>query len=108
MELIQINQKILNACEMLQKGNELITKLTRSCAEHQAEYDVSLAREIARLLDEGKPATVAEKLAKGNISDIKKAYDESQYMWDGAKLKMRSLETQISGYQSILKYQGEV
>lgn len=108
MELVNINKEIYEATQRLKALESHISTYSTKRATEEAKYDIALAREIAKLLDSGKPATVSEKLAKGNISEIKQAHDHAEYMFEGIKLKARVIENQISGLQSILKRQNEI
>jgi hypothetical protein len=108
VEPINIAKKIYEATERLNALEKHIAVYSANRATEEGKYDIALAREIARLLDSGKPATVADKLAKGNISEIKQAHDNAEYLFEGIKLKARAIENQISGLQSILKHQAEI
>lgn len=96
----------INSLNDLTKQLNHKVKILRSYGKDEAEktkaYNVALASEITKLKAEGVPATIVEKIAKGNIAKIifdrdlaRVMYETAQEDINATKLQIRVLESQI-------------
>lgn len=75
----------------------------RDLAKATQEYNVAIAQTIAKLRADGQPATLVEKLAKGEVASIQFKRDVAEIMYNtsreeimATKLKIRVLDAQIA------------
>ena len=108
MDLININKEIYEASKRLAKGPAELFALARKNAEAERIYRRALSMEIMRLRLDKLPATIIMDVARGNISDLLFARDLSEAEWTAGRDGLRSLQSQVSALQSIIRVQNEV
>ena len=108
MDLVNINQKILEASTTIREGSKMIFEYAKKAAEAERDYDKAYAFKIQELMDKKMPVTVVKEIAKGEIADLKYKMDLQENLYDACKRSLSAQESQLSALQSILKYQSEV
>lgn len=108
MELSVITNEIHESGQRLEKGSKELFNLAKRKAETEKEYRIALAKEILRLKDEGKPATLIPDLARGNTAELKYERDLAETLWTSARDSLDAIKAQQMGLQSILRIQLEI
>ena len=106
MELIKVAEKIEEKIKQLEKGRGLLDPAAKEKAKAISEYDKVLAVEILKM-KEDQPATLCEKLAKGKIYQERYQLELAESGYKSLTIKMKSLESELNGYQSIFRYLDE-
>ena len=126
--MVKVNEEIKSRIDLLAKGRTLLHQRAIAKAEAQAEYEKDLAITILKLrngeiADEeikeafpeleqvtigSLPATYLEKVARGIVWKQRLEMDKAEALYKVAVVGMQSLQAELNGYQSILKYQEEV
>jgi hypothetical protein len=108
MELIQINKKIFEVSERIEKSGKELYQLANKKAETEQEYRLALAQEIIKLKHDGMQATLIPDVARGNVSNLKFQRDVAAERLKVATEAKRGLESTLSGLQTIIKYQSDM
>jgi predicted nuclease with RNAse H fold len=107
MELTQLNEELYNASQRILKAPTEIKRAAEERIKYQAEYDKQLALTMVEL-KEKHPATLIEKLAKGELAELREKLEIAEAKEDYAVNLFKALQTEISSLQSIIKIQSEV
>ena len=86
----------------LQSAVEELKSLAQRKAESAAFYDKQLRLHILTLRDSGTSATLSEKIAKGELEKEKLEMMLAEELMKIQYVKVKSIETAISSYQSII------
>lgn len=120
MEFIKIQEEIYNKTKLLEHGRSILDKLANEKAIAIVEYEKALAYKELELGDqkeieiEGriykKPsASVLKDVAKGLIADREGLQREiAEYKYKNAVAKMKAIESEMNGLQSINKYSDKI
>ncbi len=121
MDIIQISNEIQNKILKLSEGRKLIKQRAEEKSNYIGEYDRKMAITIMRLKNGEKfsidnvdiggdslPGNLIEKLAKGICYKEKIDMEKAEGLYKSAVSGMRSLETEMSGLQSIFRYLQDV
>lgn len=108
MEFYQISQMIMQTSQRIDKATREIYKMAKEKAHTEFEYRQALAEEITRLKAEGMPVSVLYDIAKGNVADKLLERDLAEGLYKSSIESMRALQAELSGLQSILRYQDEI
>ena len=108
MELTEINKQLYDAARRLEEGAKLIFKYAKEAAETELQYDREMARAVMELKEEGTPATLIDKLARGKCAEIRYKANLAELTYKACIKSLEAQQTQISALQSITKYQSEV
>jgi hypothetical protein len=105
MDLVQINNEISICAKRLEKSANELYKIGDAKAHSEQVYRVKLAQEFIKLKSEGMSIGMIADVAKGNVGEylFKRDYDEVR--WKAALESVDAIKSQLSAYQSILKYQ---
>lgn len=108
MDLIQIGAEISVCAKRLEKAANELYKIGEAKASSEQVYRVKLAQEMIKLKSEGMSVSMISDVAKGNVGEylFKRDYDEVR--WKAALESVDAIKSQLSAYQSILKYQDAV
>jgi hypothetical protein len=115
MEIIEIQQRIHEKINQLEKGRPEIIKRARKRAETISEYEKELSLAIVKLKNgmitelhglkiDNLPATLIEKVAKGVVYKEKLNMELADAEYKAAITGMQSLEAELNGYQSMNRY----
>lgn len=108
ISVVEINKEIYESGKRLINGCDKLFELSKEMAETEQKYRKALALEIIRLREEKVQATLVPDIARGNTSDLKFKRDLAESRYRSALNAMDAIKTQLSGLQSILKYQEEI
>lgn len=116
MDFIVIQQEIYNKTKLLERGRKVLDKLADEKAMAIVAYEKALAFKELELGDkkeieiEGKvykkpAASVLKDIAKGLIADQEGLQKElTEYRYKNAVAKMKAIESEMNGLQSINRY----
>jgi chorismate mutase len=108
MELPQITQMMMETSHRINKATKEIYKMAKQKAETEYRYRQALAQEIAKLKADNTPVTLIADLARGNVAELKLQRDLADAMFKSAIESLRALQSELSGLQTISKYQDEL
>ena len=108
MELVDLTREIYDSANRLKNGSSEIFKLAKEKAEKERDYRRALAVEIMRLKGEKMAATLIPDLARGQTADLKFERDLADARWTTARESLDAIKSQMSGLQTVLRYQTEV
>lgn len=108
MDLIQIGAEIFTCAKRLEKAANELYKIGEAKASSEQVYRVKLAQEMIKLKADSMSIGMIADVAKGNVGDylFKRDYDEVR--WKAALESVDAIKSQLSAYQSILRYQDAV
>ena len=86
----------------LQSAVEELKDLAQRKAQSASYYDKKLSAHILTLRDSGTSATLSEKIAKGELEKDRLEMMLSEELMKIQYVKVKSIETAISSYQSII------
>lgn len=107
-ELINISKEIYNSAKRLEEGSKKIFTLAKNKAEKEQQYRKALAIKIFELRESKYPATLIGDLARGETSEFKFQRDLADAEYTAGRDALESIRSQMTGLQSILKYQNEL
>ena len=118
---MQLNNSIMKKINQLEEGRMLIGKRAEDKAKYIAEYEKSLTITMMRLkygelftIDNFKiggdnlQANLIEKMAKGICWKEKMDAERAEGLYRAAVTGMSSLEAELNGLQSIMRYVKEI
>lgn len=110
MELQKVTNMIMIASERIDKGTKNIYELAKKKSETEEQYRIALAKEKLILKSEGMAISLIEDVARGkeDIAHLKFERDYAEDMFKAAIESLRALQAEMSGLQSILRFQSEV
>ncbi|MEC5422105.1 hypothetical protein QGM71_01180 [Virgibacillus sp. C22-A2] len=110
MELQKVTSMIMIASERIDKATREIYKLAEKKAETEEYFRIALAKEKFILKDQGMAITLIDDLARGkeDIARLKRDRDLAEDMFKAAIESLRALQAELSGLQSILRFQSDV
>ncbi len=108
MDLIQIGNEIFTCAKRLEKAANELYKIGEAKAQSEQVYRVKLAQEMLKLKADSMSIGMITDVARGNVGEylFKRDYDEVR--WKAALESVDAIKSQLSAYQSILKYQDAV
>lgn len=107
MELLSVSEKInLKITELDQLKNDL-HELAVDKAFQASNYESNIAKSILKLKEEGQPASILEKLARGLCANDKFNMDLSESKYKNHLKIIDLTEAQLNGYQSINRHLSE-
>lgn len=115
MEVTEIQKRISEKIQELEKGRKLVLQRAEAKAKFTAEYEKSLAVTILKLRNNmidsfdgisctDLPATLIEKVAKGICWKESNAASLAESEYKSAIVGMESLKSELNGYQSINRF----
>ena len=108
IEISDITREIYESGKRLEKGSKELFSLAKEMAESEALYRKQLALEIIKLRDAKMPISIISDIARGNISDLKLKRDTAEFKYKAAISSLNAIQNQMSGLQTILKYQSDI
>jgi len=108
MELIELNKLMMQSSERIRKATTEIYKMAREKANTEYEYRKALSVEITKLRAEGLPVSLVADMARGNVAELKLKRDLADGMYKSATESLRALQSELSGLQTVARYQSEV
>lgn len=104
-DIVSYARKIEARIELLAIGRKELQKKAENKAGATGQYDKNLAIAIIRLKEEGKfPATLIEKIAKGECSSDRVAMELAEAEYRLTSTKMQAIQAELNGYQSIFRH----
>jgi hypothetical protein len=107
-ELQKLTNMMMTTSQRIEKATKEIYNMARESAQSEYEYRKALAQEIAKLRTDGLPVTLVADMARGNCAELKLQRDMSENLYKSAIESMRALQTQLSGLQSVSRYQSDI
>lgn len=108
IDTIQINEEIYTASKRLGEGAKKLFFLAKNMAEAEREYRQALAITIVELKEEKTPTTLIPDIARGKTADLKFKRDLAEAQYTAGRDSLKAISEQLSGLQSILKWQSEL
>lgn len=108
MELMKLTDEMYNVSKRLNKAAAEVYKLANKRAQTERAYRMELSKEMFRLKTEGTSITLIPDMARGNVADLKFERDLAEGQYKAAIEAMEALKSQLSAYQTIIKYQEAV
>ncbi|WP_200415956.1 hypothetical protein [Virgibacillus salexigens] len=110
MELQKLNSMMLEASKRIDKATREIYKMAEKKAETEEKYRIALAQEKLVLKSQGMAISLIEDVARGKeeIAHLKLERDKAEDMFKAAIESLRALQAQLSGLQSISRYQSDI
>lgn len=108
VELVQLNKLMMQSSDRIRKATTEIYKMAKEKANTEYEYRKALGQEIAKLRAEGMQATLIPDVARGNTSELKLQRDMADTMFKSAIESLRAIQAELSGLQTVARYQSEV
>lgn len=108
LDIQDIGKAIYETSLQIQKCARELYSYAKAYAEAEKEYRTALAREIMRLRDEKVPVSLISDLARGNIAETKYKRDLAEVTYKTAKDALEALQSQLSGLQTLYKWQEEI
>lgn len=108
MELTNITQELYEGAQRLQETTDKLFELARKAAEKDKDYTIALAKEKLKLKEQGMAIGLIDDIAKGNLADLRFERDLAKEEYLATKEAIKSIQSQLSALQSILKLQTEV
>lgn len=103
-EAVAVAQKIENLIEAIKTEGKLSKALIVSEAESMRDYDKAIAVSGLAHRASGMAATLIPQQAKGDASDQLYAMIVAQKMLKAHWERLKYLQAQLNGYQSIYRY----
>ena len=107
MELTKVSEEIQKRIALLEKGRQLLQERAENKATTAGLYDLELSKVILKL-KENHPATLVEKLAKGECYAHAIEKTLADEMYKNAIVGLQTIMSEMNALQSILKYSEEV
>ena len=120
MDIIQVSNEIKKRIKQLEEGRKILKERAEVKAEKIAEYDKIMAITILKLkngelvkIDDTHvsgtmPVSIIDKVARGVCWKEKLEMEKADGMYRAAVSGISSLETEMSGLQTIFKYMKEI
>lgn len=110
MELQNINKVLIKSTEEQRKILVKIGELGQKYAEAERDYQIAKTKAIVILKDEGYPVSLIDSMVRGldEVSELRFQRDLSREEYKVSFKALSALSTNISAYQSILRYCEEV
>lgn len=108
MELHQLTQMMMETSRRIDKATKEIFKMAKEKAHTEYEYRQALSQEIAKLRAENLPVTLIADMARGNVAELKLKRDLADAMFKSAIESLKALQSELSGLQTVCKYQDEI
>jgi hypothetical protein len=114
-DILTYKEKIERRIKSLEAGRLKIMELAREKAEKHSRYEMNLAITILKIKNgvitefegaeiKGLAANLIEKVAKGICWEHSMASDAAETSYKAGIEAMKSIQAELNGYQSILKY----
>ena len=104
LDIKSIADEIEKKIAQIDVGRKILIDRIDEKARAISEYDKRLAIRILELQSEGTPATLCEKLAKGDCWQQRLEMEKAEGMYKAATSGMESLMAQLNGLQSIFRH----
>ena len=119
MDLLQVAKLINSKINAIEKERNKLETLALDKARFESEYDKQLAISIIKLkggdaleIDGHEivnpPATIIERIARGQVWKAKLDYSKAEGLYKATISNINALEAQLNGYQSINRYLKEI
>jgi hypothetical protein len=110
MELQQITSMIMVASQRIDKATKEIYKMADKKAETERTYRIALAQKKLILKAEGMAISLIEDVARGDeeVANLKFERDSAEDRFKAAIESLRALQAELSGLQTISRYQSDV
>jgi ribosome biogenesis protein Nip4 len=110
VELTQVTSMILVASRRIDKATKEIYKMADKKAETERTYRIALAQKKLILKSEGMAISLIEDISRGDeeVAGLKFERDVAEDRFKAAIESLRALQAELSGLQTISRYQSEV
>ena len=103
-EAIEVARNIEAVIKAIRDEGARSEVLIEARARAISEYDKSIATTILKLKESGTPATVSEKVAKGERWELRYAMEVAEGTYKAHFARLNYLQSQLNGYQSVNKF----
>jgi len=115
MDVVYISQKIEQKIKLLERGRTELNDLMRTLAQTRAEYDKAVAVAIVMLRNgheykvgdesiKDPPVSIIDKLTRGICHEEKLAVELAEGMSKACIEKLKAVQAELNGYQSINRH----
>jgi len=105
MDITTIAHKIEEKIGLLEYGRSELQGKAKAMAEAMGEYDRKIAIRILALKESGSyPATLIEKIAKGDCSNELVAMELAKAEYKLSSQKLQCVQAEMNGLQSINRH----
>ena len=108
MEALQVSKMIELVIVAIREEGQKSKGLIENRAVCISNYDKAIAIEILRLKESGTPATISEKVAKGNCWAERLDTETADGEYKAHFARIDYLKAQLNGYQSINRHIAEM
>ena len=108
MELMQLTEQMIKTSQRIDKATKEIHKMARKKAETEFEYRKALGKQITTLKADNMPVTLVADVARANVAELKLERDLADGLYKSSIESLRALQSELSGLQTIARYQEEV
>ena len=95
------------ATDRLSRTPKELEERAKTKAQAEYEYRKALSESILKYKGEGYPATLISDLARGEVAHLKLQRDLADGLYTSARESMKALQAELSGLQTITRYQDE-
>lgn len=106
MEVYELAIALQNKVKLLEKGRQILKERAEAKAKAISEYDKALGLSILEL-KESHPATICEKIAKGQIYQKRYDMEVADAMYRNAVTKIECVKAELNGLQSVNRHLSE-
>ena len=103
MDIIKVSDMIMEKIALLEKGRQRLDIAGKEKAIAISEYDKGLSKMIL-MLKEDHPATLVEKLAKGEIYQLRYNMEVAESEYKSVTTKLECIKCEMSALQSIFRH----
>lgn len=107
MELQKLTNQMIETSARIDKATKEIHKMAKRQAQAEFEYRKALGQQITTLKAENMPVTLIADIARSNVADLKLERDLSEGLYKSSIESLRALQSELSGLQTVARYQDE-
>lgn len=107
METVKISQLILGKIEQLENLKNDLETTSLIKATTSRDYDKNMALVTLKLRSEGTPASIIERLARGECADAKFDMEFAETKYKNVINIIHLTQAQLNGFQSINRHLSE-
>ncbi|MED1953963.1 hypothetical protein [Brevibacillus centrosporus] len=108
IDMHDVSTEIRRVSTRLDGVPKAVFNAAKDFAEAEREYRKALSIEIVKLRTDGMPVSIISDVARGNVADLKFKRDLAEGQYRSCMESAKSLQSEMSGLQSILRVQDNV
>lgn len=109
MNHVELETQMLTAARMLNQQISDYRKLGTDYAERKRDYAIKLSKKLLELSQAGKPATLSDQLAKGDldVANARLEKDVAYSLWRAAGIHIGILQSQVDICRTLFAWERE-